>query len=247
MNTSSVEFQFRSSSHSSPRPAVFTIIDDLKASPCTRHLNSRKSCSMPTAHASTVLEPYACLGCGLSIINDKQEDTRVSKATIDVLLKSNHPPPPVKKLILRQEYAQASRDDASLNSAIERLRFSLRLLEQSQVVSGARVQDLRTVLSPVRYLPSEILAMIFRDAVDEDTNLPCLFGEVRHDRNAYPSVTLDTTKSPWTLSRVCRRWRNLALALPQLWSVLDINWAPARMRNGRYLASVNILGMATSA
>ncbi|KAJ8089392.1 hypothetical protein PM082_014640 [Marasmius tenuissimus] len=59
--------------------------------------------------------------------------------------------------------------------------------------------------------------------------------------HAYPTETLDTTKSPWVLSQVSQRWRNLALASPCLWSSFDINWIPRRIPKPRDLLSIDTL------
>ena len=57
----------------------------------------------------------------------------------------------------------------------------------------------RALLSPVRYLPSEILQEIFLHYAD--------------DRG--PNVTIGTM--PWRLGHISHRWRNFALSLPSLW------------------------------
>ncbi|KAL0062141.1 hypothetical protein AAF712_010983 [Marasmius tenuissimus] len=59
--------------------------------------------------------------------------------------------------------------------------------------------------------------------VDADIDMRSILDD-SYQNDDYPSVTLDTTKSPWVLSQVSRRWRNLALSLPWLWSSFDINW-----------------------
>ena len=57
----------------------------------------------------------------------------------------------------------------------------------------------RAVLSPVRYLPSEILQEIF----------------LRYADNLRPNVAIATM--PWHLGHISHRWRKIALSLPSLW------------------------------
>ncbi|KAK1226874.1 hypothetical protein PQX77_010138 [Marasmius sp. AFHP31] len=77
--------------------------------------------------------------------------------------------------------------------------------------------------SSIDALPNEILGELFALCVDADIDMRSILDD-SYQTDDYPSVTLDTAKSPWVLSQVSQRWRNLALALPWLWSFFDINW-----------------------
>ncbi|KAJ7292552.1 hypothetical protein C8J57DRAFT_1266305 [Mycena rebaudengoi] len=66
-------------------------------------------------------------------------------------------------------------------------------------------QHLATI-SPIRYLPYDILAEIF------SLTLPT--GELH---------TTDLSLSPWVLTRVCIEWRNTATSLPALWASICID------------------------
>ncbi|KAJ7284363.1 hypothetical protein C8J57DRAFT_1461669 [Mycena rebaudengoi] len=65
------------------------------------------------------------------------------------------------------------------------------------------------IVSPIRCLPSDVLAEIFSWTLPHHT-------EVNY-------ISTDVSLSPWVLGRVCSRWRNLVLALPALWSHIGIH------------------------
>jgi hypothetical protein len=62
------------------------------------------------------------------------------------------------------------------------------------------IQAHKALLSPVRYLPSEVLQEIFLHYCD-------------HVLLINPSIS----KVPWRLGHISRRWREIALSLPALW------------------------------
>ena len=61
------------------------------------------------------------------------------------------------------------------------------------------IESHRALLSPVRYLPSEILQEIFLHYTD----------------NIHPNATIATM--PWRLGHISHRWRKIALSIPTLW------------------------------
>ncbi|PPQ85925.1 hypothetical protein CVT24_009833, partial [Panaeolus cyanescens] len=63
------------------------------------------------------------------------------------------------------------------------------------------IHSLRGVLSPMRKLPFELLQLVFMLAFDAEA-----FDAQKH--------------WPYTLSRVCRRWRQICIATPTLWKYL---------------------------
>ncbi|KAJ7045142.1 hypothetical protein C8F04DRAFT_525034 [Mycena alexandri] len=71
------------------------------------------------------------------------------------------------------------------------------------------IQRCRSILSPIRRLPPEILTHIFilTTPVEEAGNLPW-----------HRSLE----QSPWILGHICRRWRAVALTSPALWSSIVI-------------------------
>ncbi|KAF9258115.1 hypothetical protein L218DRAFT_1080583 [Marasmius fiardii PR-910] len=95
--------------------------------------------------------------------------------------------------------------------------------------------DLSTIqeppLHPVQRTPNEILAILFGFCVDTDINLDLNLTEAVD----FPG-SLDTTKSPWVLGQICRRWRSVVLSLPHLWSTVDANWRHSRWSSQEEMA-----------
>ncbi|KAL0571123.1 hypothetical protein V5O48_010831 [Marasmius crinis-equi] len=115
------------------------------------------------------------------------------------------------------------RTEAILRLDMTRLRIAqtTRLLDRlyaEEADLSEVVEAYRIVLHPVRTLPSEILAEIFRACVQ------LRISDRRHmdmtRDNAYNS--LDPGYPPWTLGQVCRRWREIALSHPSLWSHIGL-------------------------
>ncbi|KAK1216283.1 hypothetical protein PQX77_021092 [Marasmius sp. AFHP31] len=72
-----------------------------------------------------------------------------------------------------------------------------------------------------RFLPDDLLALIFRTCVDTGI----ADSQVNHSvkqKVTHPGKP-DTRLSPWVLAQVCRRWRHLALELSQLWNAVDVS------------------------
>lgn len=98
----------------------------------------------------------------------------------------------------------------SLSVILDRLRLERRGLKK-------REKKLRPILSPARRVPNELLARIFE--------ISCA-AYYCDDDNA---DTTDLESPPWGFTRVCRRWKDIALSLPKLWTFIrlpDVSTAP---------------------
>ncbi|KAJ7077532.1 hypothetical protein B0H15DRAFT_861581 [Mycena belliarum] len=105
--------------------------------------------------------------------------------------------------VLLEEYATLKREEESALEALARLQRRTCSLERE-------IADCRGALARARLgdFPAEILAGIFLLAVAADpTPLPSL------------------RQSPVSVSRVCRRWRLVALDTPRLWSAMTLDFA----------------------
>lgn len=69
------------------------------------------------------------------------------------------------------------------------------------------------ILPPIHTIPPELVGEIFTKCL-EDGKDPIY--------KSVPSVTTKSEVSPFTLSYVCRRWRNFALSTPTLWSSVSL-------------------------
>lgn len=73
------------------------------------------------------------------------------------------------------------------------------------------IAQLKKVTSPVRRLPGEVLSEIFLACVDENLLIrECL------------SDSLNMRRTPWILTVVCSRWRDVALSFQRLWSTITL-------------------------
>ncbi|KAK1225204.1 hypothetical protein PQX77_011884 [Marasmius sp. AFHP31] len=88
--------------------------------------------------------------------------------------------------------------------ALEKSALETRL-EQRRLQRA--LNELRNQVNPFCRLPPELQALIFERCVDADTK-----GHV-----------LTIRALPWTLAQTCRRWREIALSTPTLWSLFRIN------------------------
>ena len=69
------------------------------------------------------------------------------------------------------------------------------------------IEEHRALLSPVRFLPTEILQEIF----------------LRYALADNPGTSMQVYEMPWRLGHICHRWRKIALSLPSLWDNIRIN------------------------
>ena len=125
-------------------------------------------------------------------LGDNLNDIRRSR--LRHLLKSNTTPSDSEIIAVR---ALISNAEASIE---ELHRHSTTLGQESLVIESQLLRSIeahRAVLSPVRYLPTEILLEIFFHYAD----------------NPRPRIAT----MPWRLGHISRRWRKIALSLPSLW------------------------------
>ncbi|KAF7299762.1 F-box domain-containing protein [Mycena chlorophos] len=86
----------------------------------------------------------------------------------------------------------------SLDAAIQKL-------EQERAVLLAHIAKHEALLSPIRRLPHDMLQEIFKACMPADRN-----------------IAMSSSEPPLVLSRICSRWRNIALGTPMLWSKLHV-------------------------
>ncbi|KAF7293039.1 F-box domain-containing protein [Mycena indigotica] len=115
------------------------------------------------------------------------------------------------KAILAESYSYAGH----LASRITTLRMELERTHREHRRVSANIHKATLVLAPARALPAEILSEIFFwVAMDGEP-------QRRHRPRGPP---------PWRLGLVCRYWRNIALALPVLWSRFSVGGHETRAR-----------------
>lgn len=96
---------------------------------------------------------------------------------------------------------------AALNEQIIEVRQALEYLIQKRQTAQSDMEDAKKLLHPMRSIPDDVLIEIFQHCVP---------------RAFESSDSLDLRNCPWTLSYVSRKWRDLSLSLPQLWTSLTV-------------------------
>ncbi|KAJ7609149.1 hypothetical protein FB45DRAFT_1067153, partial [Roridomyces roridus] len=111
----------------------------------------------------------------------------------------------------------------SIRSFASTTRARLAVLEQGIVELEDRLKELQSerlalrklheedsaILSPLRRVPPEILAEVFSWTLPGPDDAFALAGKkAKH--------------SPWILGYICRRWRDIALSIPSLWSLIHV-------------------------
>ncbi|KAF8879172.1 hypothetical protein CPB85DRAFT_1207272, partial [Mucidula mucida] len=75
----------------------------------------------------------------------------------------------------------------------------------------SHVADAKSLIHPMRSLPYDVLSEIFSH---------CVPSWAMNERSA---TSLDLRTAPWTLTRVCFRWRHIALSSPNLWTYIGLD------------------------
>ena len=123
-------------------------------------------------------------------------DKDFSRSPLRHLLKSNATPSDSEVIAIHALITEAEASIEELRRRFSTLDHASRVIESKLLET---IEAHRALLSPVRYLPSEVLQEIF----------------LRYADTRVPSGTIRTI--PWRLGHISRRWRKIALSLPSLW------------------------------
>ncbi|KAJ6595058.1 hypothetical protein DFH09DRAFT_1136094 [Mycena vulgaris] len=133
-----------------------------------------------------------------------------SPAELTPLLISNQVPPDSEVPALRELVAGRQDRLNALNAQIDSLQETLAQLIQQRDEAAESIRDYKTVMSPLRRVPSELLCEIFL-LTSPHTRL--IGGK-------------PTKQPPWYIGHVCRLWRHAALSYPLLWTNIEIHFRP---------------------
>ncbi|KAF9461416.1 hypothetical protein BDZ94DRAFT_1167622, partial [Collybia nuda] len=92
-------------------------------------------------------------------------------------------------------------DVDSIDAKIMKHLSSIEDLRLQRTHKLDRLATLKKIISPIRDFPYEILSNIFTHYC--------------HHLNS--NHKYDMQKPPWFLGQICARWRQVALAIPELW------------------------------
>ncbi|KAK7051307.1 hypothetical protein VNI00_004807 [Paramarasmius palmivorus] len=133
-------------------------------------------------------------------------------AAAENFTKTNDVLSPVHRAIYQQEFSMVKSRLANIRRDILEASEKMRILqeEESRLVSYS--QTYTKILHPIRDVPDEILREIFLACIERMGSVVSLRDlETDHD-------SLDPRNAPWTLGQVCRRWRQVTLSAPSLWT-----------------------------
>ncbi|KAJ7638264.1 hypothetical protein FB45DRAFT_1023068 [Roridomyces roridus] len=133
-----------------------------------------------------------------------------SPATISHLLSSNAAPDGPESCI-------ASGHLAELESQLATLDRFMKLCSRYRRELLRSIVSHKSIVSPVRRLPNELLAEIFNVVVRDD-----FYASARDDFYGRSRVR-SGVEYPWIFTRVCRRWNAIALGTQSLWSWVFLN------------------------
>ncbi|KAJ7879020.1 hypothetical protein B0H14DRAFT_1622197 [Mycena olivaceomarginata] len=126
---------------------------------------------------------------------------------MDHLLHSNAPPNSIEAGLTTSYIGELESQIVLLDEALASLQLRSVDLVQS-------VKTHKPILSPIRRIPPEILGEIFALVVRKTF----YFGDISE---VAPPVT---QHAPWLFTRICRRWSDVALATPALWSMIFLDF-----------------------
>ncbi|KAJ7059652.1 hypothetical protein C8F01DRAFT_947748, partial [Mycena amicta] len=129
------------------------------------------------------------------------------QSSLDSALTTNEPPNdsdiPYICQLLQGEVAELAR----LNREILAVMAQLEGLTKRQETLLKSTSSYKTILSPIRRVPPEILCAIFRLVATEGSSLE-------------EGLRIET---PWMLGHICRSWRNTALNYAVLWDTISLH------------------------
>ncbi|PBK84943.1 hypothetical protein ARMGADRAFT_1169749 [Armillaria gallica] len=159
--------------------------------------------------------PNACSTCG-SLTNpafsDHSRSSRVSE-----MLRCNDPPSDSELSDFQNIAKSGPGRVADLDGKIARAREHLTALIQERNVLEANIGDARTLSSPIRRLPADVLRDIALATIPSPYEV--MNSSVLRTGSAN---SLDSRESPWTLAQVSHRWRSTIVSAPEVWSSMSL-------------------------
>ncbi|KAG7448699.1 uncharacterized protein BT62DRAFT_929793 [Guyanagaster necrorhizus] len=126
----------------------------------------------------------------------------------ELCLTNDNPSPSTKALIRSNILPELHADACQLDKEIDYLHGLLDAVQKNKDEITSMERTFRTLLSPVRIMPDEIVMEIFKN--------------VARDSEVKRGVVKEAA---WTLSHVCRSWRATALACRELWTTISVRIA----------------------
>lgn len=175
-----------------------------------------------------------------------KDDASSTKSIPDFnhLERSNDPPLPGETETLRSTILDSKESAAAIDQELKEM-MALRkellrdvdllekqtsILRQKRLALDERIRGRKALLSPVRRLPAEVLVLIFYETIEfpwKRINAAddCRYFDLDHQFDG---------DSPWSIASVSRRWREVALSFPELWTFINIAVTEELFEEGDY-------------
>ncbi|KAK0226556.1 hypothetical protein IW262DRAFT_775579 [Armillaria fumosa] len=194
----------------------------------------------------------SCSGCAcpnhhipIHISKDEDDDSPTdSMPDFNHLKRSNDPPLPgeigtLRSTILDSEETAAAIDQErkemmalrnELLKDVDLLEKQTSILRQKRLALSERIRGRKALLSPVRRLPSEVLVLIFHETIE----FPWKRINAIDDWRYFDLNRQFDADSPWSIASVSRRWREVSLSFPELWTFINIAVTEELFEEGDY-------------
>ncbi|SJL02206.1 uncharacterized protein ARMOST_05532 [Armillaria ostoyae] len=140
--------------------------------------------------------------------------TFVHPPDVDSLFRTNNMPSPAQAVQIKASLDSLEAPLAEVQSYLNLLRDAVTSLETQMSRLQSLRHDYTTAFSPIRRVPSEVLAKI----------LCCSWENSRADKGSSKFNVFVMRDGPWRLGQVCGLWRSAVETFcPELWSTLSIN------------------------
>ncbi|KAF8992391.1 hypothetical protein BDZ89DRAFT_1030747 [Hymenopellis radicata] len=161
--------------------------------------------------ASNTPTSPSCPTCTFLTLHPK-DPAKKRAPRVEELLRQNHPPLDVELADFRLVLDKSPEILQDLDAKIAQATETLNHLKEARMAAESHLEDAKALIHPIRSIPNEVLAEIFMHSIPSWET-----GGVVVD-------SLNPNTPPWTLTHVCRRWRELAISLPQIWAYIYLDF-----------------------
>ncbi|KAJ3563402.1 hypothetical protein NP233_g8963 [Leucocoprinus birnbaumii] len=183
-------------------------------------------CVCQTREICKTEEKYSCR-TSVSLLGSGSEQTRPDFNAHDLLRTNYHPVSASDLSRIHSSLDLAQKSLAYLDSDIAHVEQVLSNLLTKRQSLHRSIASQRSLLSPIRRLPNELLSEIFLSRApfcgngDGDVGLSASFTDLQTD-------------SLWTITQVCSLWRTVAQWTPCLWNTLLIDLSSLKGKTRAY-------------
>lgn len=154
-----------------------------------------------------------CPNCGCG---SKSFIVAKPSALAEYLMQTNESPSDEQSDLIIAEVAACSSTLGNIEARIVDLQNRLKEPYSSRDSARVTFERYKPISHPLRRIPNEILGEIFVELVN-----PSITTDYYLQRPGYSDLSL-------TFLAVCQRWKGVALSVPKLWSIVDIQLAHER-------------------